>query len=190
MAQITNTDVFDFMGTETDIRTQHSTTVTNLVARAIKEIEHTIGRKIEKETVTDVLFENNRNCSIIGDTLFLKGKYRDLYSLSSISENGTALTAVADSNDGGGYYLDSESGVIKRVNQQWSSLHNAVKLSGDLGLVDSSEETPVDLKQVIVEIAAVKSGLWKSYYNGEEFTVRDLTAPTKRLLNSYKVRDF
>lgn len=66
MAQVTATNVFDFMGTESDIRTQHSTAVTTLITQCVKEIERKIGRSIESETITNVLFENGRNCEIHG----------------------------------------------------------------------------------------------------------------------------
>jgi hypothetical protein len=87
--------------------------------------------------------------------------------------------------------LDARLGVIKRINQKWSGLHNAIKISGTLGLYDTSDnETVEDLRGVIKEMAAIKSGLWKTYYNGDQFTVKDMTAPTKKLLNGYKLRGF
>lgn len=189
MAQITNADVFEFMGTASDIQTQHGTLVTNLIARTITEVEQTIGRKIEDETITDELFEDGRNCIILDDLLFLKGKYRDLHTITSLAEDGTVLTPVSDSNDSGEYYLNIGIGAIKRVYGNWSPVHNAVKISGTLGLTDSTGFTNFALKQALIEIVAVKSGLWTSYYKGEEFTVKDITDPTKRLLESYTLKD-
>ena len=136
MGQVTNSNVFDFMGTPADVRTTQGTPVTDLIAKTIKDIEAKIGRRIEKETVTDALFEDGLNCSIAEDMMFLKGKFRDLYTITSITENGVALTAVSDSNDGNDYYLDPRLGIIKRVNQSWSHLPSAIKITGDLGLVE------------------------------------------------------
>jgi hypothetical protein len=188
MAQITATTVFDFMGTPTDIRTQHSTMVGTLITNSILEINRIIGRKIETETFTDELFEDGRNCLILDNVLYLNGKYRDTYSITAITELGSTLTVVSDSNDGNDYYIDTRLGFIKRVGQNWSKLNNAIKISGKLGIVDSLEDTVEDLKQVLTEMVAIKSGLWKTYYNSEEFTVRELSAPSKEILEQYKLR--
>jgi hypothetical protein len=188
MGQITSTNVFDFMGTPADVRAQHTAVLTTLITNSILEVERIIGRKIETETFTNELFEDGRNCLILDNTLYLNGKYRDTYSITAISELGTTLNAVTDSNDGNDYYIDDRLGYIKRVNKNWSKLNNAVKISGKLGIVDSLEDTAPDLKQVLTEMVAIKSGLWKTYYNSEEFTVRELPAPSKEILDQYKLR--
>ncbi len=189
MAQVTATDVFDFMGTEEDIRAENTDAVNGIIARAIVEIENAIGRKIEETAFTNVLFENGRNCEIIEDMMFLKGQYRDILTISSLSESGSALNPVVDSNDNGDYYFDNRTGYVKRVYQNWSQLQNAIKISGTLGLVDESGDTKADLKGVIIELAAVRSGLWKKYYNGQEYSTNDITIPSKMILESYKRRD-
>ncbi len=195
MAQVTTTNVFDFMGTSADVRTAQNTAMTDLIANAIKEIEATIGRRIEKESITDELFEDGLNCDINGQYLFLTGKFRDMYEITAISENGTALTAVADSNDGNDYYLDPIKGIIKRVLQNWSALPSAIKITGSLGLVDITDpwDTKADIKQIIIEMAAAKSGLWKTNVEtegGEITTIKTtINTSTKQALKKYILRD-
>ena len=66
MAQVSATDVFDFMGTPTDVRNTQSSQISDLITRVIQQIEQEIGRKIEKETITDELFEDGDGCDITG----------------------------------------------------------------------------------------------------------------------------
>lgn len=122
--------------------------------------------------------------------MFLKGKYRDLYNITAISEDGVSLTAVADSNDSGDYYLNDRLGILKRVNRNWSLVHNAVKISGKIGLVDGDEDTVDDLKLVLTELVAARSGLWKVTYDNQEFTRNEITKDTKKLMMSYKLREY
>ena len=94
MAQVTPTDVFDFMGTETSVRTANTAAVQTLIDNHIKDIEATIGRRIEKEDITDELFEDGLNCQIHQDFLFLSGNFRDLFSITTLKENNVTLTAL------------------------------------------------------------------------------------------------
>lgn len=188
--QVTPDEVFEFMGSPTDIRNNNTTMIESLIENVVKEIELILGRKIEKETFTNVLFEHGLNCEIYEDKLYLKGKYRDVKTITAISEDNSSLTVVSDSDDGNDYYYNEDLGMLKRVNRWWSRLPSAVKISGTLGLVDAAGNTVEDIRQLVIEMTAVKSALWKSYYNSEEFTVTELPAPTKRLLNKYKLRDF
>jgi hypothetical protein len=196
MAQVTNTDVFDFIGTPADVRTQQGSQITSLITRVIKEITEKLNREIEKEDFTNVLFENYHNCEIVDDYLFLKGKYRDIFSITSITESGTALQEQTDSDDGKDYYHIVSTGVIKRVGANWSGVPNAIKISGSLGLVDTVTpfDTKNDIKQAIIEMTAAKSGLWKTNVQtegGDITTIRtDINQNTKDIIRKYKMRDF
>lgn len=193
MAFPTYSDVFALMKSPSDIQTNHQTLVTNLIARAQTEIEQEIGRKITATTFTDDLFSNGVNCEIYGNKLFLKGYYRDIYSVTAITETGKTLTAVADYNDGNDYYIDERLGCLIREGEYWSQEQFAIKMSGKYGLVDSSEETLADLKQVVIEKVAAMSGLWKSAFMTDEgemdITRTDVTNHAKEVLKKYKLRD-
>ncbi len=195
MAQVTPTDVFDFMGTETSVRTANTAAVQTLIDNHIKDIEATIGRRIEKEDITDELFEDGLNCQIHQDFLFLSGNFRDLFSITTLKENNVTLTAVADSNDGNDFYLDNRRGIIRRVNQSWSFLPSAIKITGSLGLVDQTTpfDTKADIKQILTEMTAAKSGLWKINVETEGGSITTIKTTinrdTRQSLKKYILRD-
>jgi len=190
---ITNSDVFEFIKVPDDVQTEHSTRITNLITREQENLEELLGRKVTSETFTDVLFSNNLNCRIYKDKLFLIGKYRDTYSITSITEIGDTLTASTDYNDGGDYYLDSYKGIIIRINNFWSLEQLAIKISGSLGLGGAS---PLEnIKQALIEIVAAKSGLWKTNVETESgdittITLNKISKDTKAIINRYILRDF
>lgn len=196
MTQVSATNVFDFMGTAEDVRTQQTTMVNTLIANEIKEIEETIGRRIEKEIITDELFEDYLGCEIKGQYLFLKGKFRDIYKITELKEDGAILEPVEDSNDGKDFYLNARTGFIKRVNQNWSRLPSAIKITADLGLVDTTSpfDTKKDIKQILTEMVAAKSGLWKTNTEtegGDITTIRTNVSPaTKASLKKYILRHY
>lgn len=158
---ITNTEVFEFMKTEASVATNQGTMITNLITRMQSEIEEQLNRLIHSETKTDILFQHGLNCEIYEEKLFLKGIYRDLYSISAITEEGTALTAVVDYNDSNDYYLDAAKGILLRNEQYWSMEPYAIKLTGKVGMVNSDDSARQDWKEIMMEVVASKSGLWK-----------------------------
>ena len=190
MSQVSATNVFDFLGTTTEGRSAHSTNVTASILKVIKEIEGMIGRRIESLTVTNILFSPGVNCDIHENKLYLKGPYRDIYSISAISEMGNTLTVVADYNDGNGYSLDSRLGIITRNLANWSQAPYAIKITGKAGLCDSSDDTIPFFKQAIIEMTAAKSGLWKNTVmtdGGEIQTTRTTISPEmKKQILKYK----
>lgn len=194
MAALTNTEVFAFMGTPSDIQTTQGSAVTALITQQTAILEAMIGRKISKETITNALLHHGRNCEIYGSTLFLKGKYRDLYTISSISEDGTALSVADDSSDNG-YILDPVAGIIERIGSEWSRLPLAIKITGDLGLLKSGDTTSPrdDIKQILIEMVAAKSGLWKNMVTTEDGTIetviKKISDETQKLLSRYIQRD-
>lgn len=192
MALITNTEVFDFVGAPADVVTSQGTVITTLIVRIQKEIEQIIGRKTESTTITNVLFQDGLNCAIHENKLFLKGIYRDLYTISAITEAGTSLTVVSDYNDGNDYFLDTVKGVILRKDRFWNTESYAIKISGSVGIGGASSSA--DIKQAAIEMTAARSGLWKintTTEGGDITTIR--TTPTQKtleIIKKYKLRDF
>ena len=190
MAICTSADVFEFCGSPADVQTTQADAVTSLIANVSNFVETYIGRKIETTAISDVIMQDGLNCEIYGDKLYLKGIYRDLYSISSIKEIGTTLTSVAAYNDDGDYYLDTVVGAIIRANQNWSLEQFAILVSGDVGLGGASGS--LGMKQLVIEIVASKAGLLKSEIltdSGTIDTVRTLSeTQIKGMLKTYITR--
>lgn len=186
----TNSDVFEFCGTPTDVQSTQGTAITNLIARVEDEIEKLIGRKITTASFSNVLLQHRMNCEIIEEKLYLKGNYRDTYSISYIYEDGELLTAVTDYDDGNDYYLDSRMGILIRNGTTWSTSEFAIKMTGSMGLGGG---TPLsDIKQTAIEIVAIKAGLWKKTVqtDGGEITTERSLNKRYECLEKYRLRDF
>lgn len=195
MPPISNSEVYTFLGLASDQQTTHATLITNLISTMTVELEQMIGRKVENETFTDVLFEDGLNCRLQDDLLFLQGKYRDIHTITSISEDRSALTVVSDSDDFNDYYLNSRLGYIKRVDRYWSCLPSAIKISGSLGLIapGDTSSTRGDVKQILFEMVAAKSGLWRINTETEDGTVTTIrtnySAETRKKIKALQLRD-
>jgi hypothetical protein len=192
---VTSAEVFEFMKTQADVVTAEGTNITNLITRMQKELEEKIGRLIHSETITNILFQNGLNCEIYDEKLFLKGIYRDLYSITTISEEGTTLTAVTDYDDDNDYYLDTRKGCLIRNEQWWSTEPFAIKITGKIGMVNTSDDSGRnDWKQVLIEIVAAKSGLWEEIIvaDGGEINRRRTTVSkdAKEFLEMFNLRGY
>ena len=164
MAAVTTDEVFDFLKLPTDQRTQQETMIEDLIIREQDRMETYIGRKLEKETIANTLFQHNLNCAIVGSKMYLRAKYFDLYSITEIKEEDTTLVASTDYDDDGDYYHDINLGILQRIGTNWSQQQLAIKISGDLGMVDPASPTNTDpgIKELLIEMVAAKSGLWKT----------------------------
>lgn len=199
MAIVTNSDVFEFCGTPSDVQTTQGTAVTNLIARVTEEVESMLGRKVENTTYTDLVFGHGKGAVVCGDSLWLKGTLRDLHTITSITETGTSLTEATDYDDGGDFYLDTQKGRLVKINDVWSKEPMAFKLTGDAcigvgsGLMYGSTARG-DIKQAIIEMVAAKSGLWKNNVMTEGGRIETIrTTPRKETMKSlekYRLRDF
>lgn len=191
-AKPTYTEVFDFIGAATDQRTTHQTAVSNLIDRVALEVEGQLGRKIDNTAFTNVLFSDGINCRINGDKLWIHGIYRDIHTITSITEAGQALTAATDYDDDGDYYLDKAIGCLVRVGGYWDTSQLAIKISGSL-CIGGGSSGATDLKQALIEMVAAKSGLWKINIETEDGTVNTIktTVPksTKEILDRYRLLD-
>lgn len=181
---VTATNVFDFMGTPSDIRTEFSVTMTKIISSVISEIEFITDRVIESETFTNVLFENGKNCEIHGDLLFFTGKYRDIYSITEIVEEGITLQEKTEYSDSKNYHYESRTGILTRTDGNYWSLNRVpLKISGKLGLCNPSDDSMIGfIEQAVIEMSAVKSRLWKTYIHGEEFTTNSYPEHTRKTL--------
>lgn len=188
----TYTEVFDFVGAKTDQRVTQQAAMSALIDRVVLEIEGQLGRKIDNTAFTNVNFCDGLNCRISGDKLWLHGIYRDVHTISSITEDGTALTASTTYDDDGDYYINYTSGCLVRVGGDWSTSRLAIKASGSL-CIGGSSAGATDLKQALIEMVAAKSGMWTINIETEDGTVSSTktTVPksTKDILNRYMLLD-
>lgn len=191
MAVCTNTEVFTFCGAPSDVQTAQGSAITALIANVTSEVEKILGRKVESTSLSNKLFQDGLDCEIIGQHLWLKGIYRDLYTISAISEAGVTLTAVTDYNQSNDYFLDSVKGCIIRHNQNWNREPFAIKISGSYGLGGAA--VLGDIKQAVIEMVAAKSGLWKQNVMTEGGRIEQIrTTPNKltmAALEKYRLRD-
>ena len=196
MSVVTTTEVFNFMGTEASIVTNQTTKLQEIIDNVVSQFEQTTNRKLIDTEFTEVLFEDGQNCEIARQYLFLQGQFRDIYTITTLEEDNTPLVAVADSDDGNDFYLDQRRGLIKRVNSEWSGLPNAIKITGRLGLVNvgAPADTIEDIKQIITEMAAAKSGFWTintETDGGDVTTIRTtISKDAKMSMKKYILRDF
>jgi len=191
MAICTSADVFLFAGSPADVQTTQASAVTSLISNVSNYVEACIGRKIETFAISNVIFQDGLNCDIVGQKIYLKGIYRDLYSISLLKEAGDTLTAVAAYGDGGDYYLDPRIGAIIRNGQDWSLEPFAILISGNVCAGGASGS--LGIKQAIIEIVASKAGLLKTEIltdSGSIDTVRTLSEnQIKNMLKTYVTRD-
>lgn len=184
---ITYTNVFDFMLTPTDARSTNQTNVAALIAGTQMELEKMISRSVISVAFTSLIFRDKLNCNLFNENLNFKGVYADIYSLSSVIEEGVTLEAEAAFEDDHDYYLDTKNNRLCRNGAYWSTARSAIVMSGSYGYTDPA--TPAnpraDIKLLLTEMVAIKSGLWKTSFisaDGQSVsTVKDSNYPAKLL---------
>ncbi|MFW9821375.1 MAG: hypothetical protein ACFFE4_00475 [Candidatus Thorarchaeota archaeon] len=190
---ITKAEVFSFMGTDASEIANQGTMIDELIPRKQKDLEQTIGRKVEATSFSNILFQHNLNCKIHKEKLFLQGIYRDTYSITSLYELNVALVAAAGYNDGGDYYIDTVKGVIYRINNFWSLEQLGIKISGSLGLVSGGNPLP-NIKQILIEMVAAASGLWRINTETEQGTITTIKTTirkeTENKIRKYTLLDY
>lgn len=184
-------DVFKFVGADSSTITSDTDRVTDIILGCQSELESMIGRKVDDTDVTDVILSNGINCEIIGSKLYLKGEGRDLYSITSLYENGILLNPVTTYNDGNHYFLDSAIGCIHRVGQFWSLEFAAIKITGKIN-ISHTADIHEGVKLILIEMVAAKSGLWKYNIETEGGTVVNtrvnINKDTQKAIDSLKLR--
>lgn len=165
---ITTKEVFDFMGTEQGQRDKHNAAISNLTELKQEELTIRLRRSLVSVDFSSQVFFNGRNCSISKEKLYLKGAFRDTYSISSITESGIALTASTAYADGNDYFYHANKGIIEKINNYWSIEPLAIVISGSYGYLNSSNETRENIKLILIEMVAAASGLWTTQYLSSE----------------------
>ena len=181
------------MGTPADVVTTQGAAITSLIAQMTKELETTLGRKVESFDVTTIYFYDGYNCEIYGNKMYLKGIYRDLYSITTLLEDGTAITESTGSAVNG-YKLDARLGIIRRIGSLWLKSEMFYKITGKTGLADVSDDgVRSDIKQLVIEMVAAKSGLWRNNVttgDGNITTIRtNISQDAKDMIERFKLRD-
>ena len=192
---VLNTDIFEFMGTPSDVQTTQGTFITNLITREQSDLESILGRKITSNTATNLILQHYLNCQIYKTKLFLSGVYRDQYTITALTEAGNTLTASTGYSDGGDYYLDTSKGIILRINSYWDTQPLSIKISGKYGLVNQADDSALsEINQILIEMVATKSGLWKNYVETEDGTIQTIRTNYSKDLNNrikrYILRDY
>jgi hypothetical protein len=183
---VTTNDVFKFVGADSHIRSAHESMMRALIERVASDIESENGRKINKVDLKDEALIRCIDFEVYDSRLYLFGKYKDLFLIDEMTEDGDAVTD---------YQL--KGGMIHRTDHShWLPTLYGIKITGALGLVEYNKktkgyETIKPIKQIIIETVAAKSGLWKQNVQtegGEISTIRTtINEETKKALEKYKV---
>lgn len=183
----TNTEVFTFMGTPPDVVTTQGAAITALITETQAKFEEVTGRIATTEAVTAGLFGDGQDAEIYNNKMYLKGKYRDIVSISALLEEGTALS-VATGSTSNGYRLDTRLGIIERIGSNFLLSPLSYKITGVIGLNSIN-----NIKQLIIELVAAKSGLWKSNVQTSDGTIEivrtSISDDAKKEFNRYILRD-
>lgn len=162
---VTVTNVTDFLGiTGTDQATTQATLIGNLITQAYEEFLLLTGRSANKITMTSMLLQDGVNCEIQGANLWLYGKYQDIITISALTEEGVSLSPSIAYGDNLDYIVNASEGCLIRLNNAWSTLHNALVITGYAGLgtmFNADFTIREDIKKIIIEMVAASSGLWK-----------------------------
>lgn len=202
MAVCTNTEVFTFMGTPTDVQTAQGTAITDLITRVTEEFKQKTGRSAEliDQTSSAVAFTDGVNCQVFTNDVYLDGVYRDFYELTEVKEDGVALTEIVSSaTQNNDYVVDRRVGKINRPWNGWLKIPGTIEIKGRFGLVtragtvgNYTYPTRDDVKQVIIEMVAALSGLWRQTIiteNGALETTRlKITDATQKALDAFVLK--
>jgi hypothetical protein len=174
MAKIVSTDeLFSFVGAQTDQKTTQATMVGELIDSMQRELQKKLNRSIESVSLTAFALREGRDFEFQNDytVISLIGHYRDLYTLTSLTEAGTALTQSTTYNDGKDYIVDFTTGCIEKISGSWNTDNFAIAITGKYGYVNSDHTPRDDIRQIVMEMVASKSGLWKKTFISPDGTL-------------------
>jgi hypothetical protein len=170
-AIISADDVFDFMGSPDDVRDNDDTIafIEDLITQKQSELSTMLGRVIDTATTeSDKLFRNGLDCSRYGDKLYFKGIYRDILTITSVKEGSSSALSVCDkTNRQNDYLVDANLGRMIRVNSIWDD-SDFILVSGTFGYLNSNGSPKAEIKNILKELVAVASRLWKTYVQNEQ----------------------
>lgn len=171
---ITSSELFEFVGAANDQADTQSAMVNTLIASMQKEVQKQLNRSLESAGLTAYALREDRDFVFMQDytIISLIGHYRDLYTLTALTEAGTALTKSTAYNDGNDYLFDPDTGMIEKVSGSWNTEPFAIAITGKYGYVDQTDDSPRDdVRQLLMEMVASKSGLWKKTFISPDGTV-------------------
>ena len=194
---VTKEHIFSYCNIDEVTQGLISSKIDELIVRGESFIESYIGRKIQSTATGDVILQDGINCEIIGQKMYLKGSLRDLYSISSFTEFGTALEESQEYGDNLDYILDAGVGIITRINRSWSSNQMAYKICGLVNL--SRRLEPSDgIMQCVIDWVSIKAMTLDQFIESDSGQVSIVrTKELKKLnmddlykmLDTYKLRE-
>jgi len=156
MPIITKEEVFLFCGAPEDVQTTQADAVDALIVSTHGEIQNRINRALDEHEYTNLVLGHGANCIIQGATIYLMGLLRDTHTVDGITENGVALEQYQTYENKGNYMIFEGIGSIQRSDgKHWSTGVGDITISG------TSQFNKAEVKQAMIEIVGIKSGLWK-----------------------------
>ena len=189
-------DVTEFLQLTTDQINAHTKQLTALIQNCTDIIEQESGRKITPYTVSEYRLRPGLDFSYYGDRqIFLRGFLRDIVEITTISSRGVILTAGVD------YEIDRREGLLTRLNAGWlenivitgvfGAVVNVAKPTNENPSPEPQYEPVPAIKQVLIEMVAAKSSLWKTSFESENGMIEHLrtttSKDTQRLLDKFKL---
>ncbi|GBR74531.1 hypothetical protein NO1_1690 [Candidatus Termititenax aidoneus] len=188
-------DVCEFLQIAADQRGAHQAQLETLINNCTDIIERETGRKITLLEVEDYKLTRGVDFGYYGQSkIYLNGALHDIVAITKLIDRGKELTAGVD------YILDKNNGLLIKEGGEW--LENIV-ITGKFGLVvecaaQGENDEPVAvyepipaLKQVLIEMVAAKSGLWKMNVETESGTITQtrttINKDTQALLNKFRL---
>ena len=189
MTIIEPNDVFEFVGCADDQRTEHFNMVSKLIIENEKEMIRVLGRQIEPVRMNALALLEGKHFEYSNDfqRLLLKGEWADTYSITALTEEGTALTESTSYDDGGSWIFDKQRSIIEKTSGSWSTSKFAITITGNYGYVEEWGETREDLKLILKQMVAMLSGLWKKTFISEAGDMQvQKDTPNKWLINQLR----
>lgn len=150
MAIITNTDVFDFCGTPADIRATQGSALTGVIDRIQDDVQTEINRPIDDLVLVDTRLYNNFNCRILDSSIYLYLYLADTYFISNIKASGVIVTDYTFNKQG--------AEIILNNNVPWN-IFEVYTISGNSRMGGQAGSQAI--KQILIELVAIRFGLWK-----------------------------
>lgn len=150
MAIITNTDVFDFCGTPADVRLTQGAAVTSLIDKIQDDVQTELCRPIDDLLLVDARLYDSANCRIVAKSIFLYSFLADTYNITSIKCDGVSFTDYS--------YNSFGAEIIREDGGYWPKTE-IITISGNSRLGGQAGSKAI--KQILIELVAIRFGLWK-----------------------------
>lgn len=184
---LTATEVFDFIGAASDVRSEYLDMINFLILSETNELESLINRSISRVSATNLILTDGVNCKIFGNKIFFMGNIRDMYSISQLTHKDEVLSQLSAYNDSNGYYFYPAMGMITIPNVLWSHSYNAIKINCQYGYTNSDGSMRYDIKEILKEMVAVKSKLWTLSINDQRILQSDFSDDLKKRIERLEI---